>query len=162
MSRTASPSSLPYRPCVGVALFNRDGLVFVGKRIDAKADDWQMPQGGIDEGEDISSAAFRELYEETGVKSAEIIRIAEQTIAYDLPATLQPKLWGGAFRGQEQTWVAMRFTGEDSEITLNAHNAPEFEHWKWVRLEQTPDLIIPFKYETYSKVVRLFTDISGT
>lgn len=154
----SSYTSLPYRPCVGIVLFNREGLVFVGDRLDSTGGHWQMPQGGIDEGEDIRSAAFRELYEETGIKSAEIIKIAENKIAYDLPEHLQGKFWGGLYRGQEQTWVAMRFTGPDSEINLQAHNPPEFRAWRWVRLEETPELIIPFKRETYARVATMFSD----
>ena len=106
-------SHLPYRPCVGVALFNNDGLVFVGERIDSPGA-WQMPQGGIDAGEDIKAAAFRELKEEIGTDKAEIIRIAERALRYDIPHEFGPEgrnLWGGKYRGQEQTWIAMRFTG---------------------------------------------------
>lgn len=154
-----SVSSLPYRPCVGIALFNRDGLVFVGDRLDGTGGYWQMPQGGIDEGENIHEAAFRELYEETGVRNAEIIRIAEEKIAYDLPGHLQGKFWDGRYRGQEQIWVAMRFTGQDSEIDLQAHNPPEFKAWKWMPLGKTPDLIIPFKRGIYARVTTMFGDI---
>lgn len=154
-------SALPYRPCVGIALFNPAGLVFVGDRLDGAGDHWQMPQGGIDEGEDIRAAAFRELYEETGVRSAEIIRIAGEKIAYDLPAHLQGRFWGGRYRGQEQTWVAMRFTGTDSEINIQAHDPPEFRSWRWVSLRETPDLIIPFKRETYARIAVMFGDVGA-
>lgn len=149
-----------YRPCVGLALFNALGQVFVAERIDSPGGDWQMPQGGIDPGETVEQALWRELYEETGTNKAKIIRIAPQPIRYDLPEELQKKLWGGRYAGQEQTWVALRFTGEDSDINLNAHNPPEFRAWKWASLHETPDLIIPFKRETYKKVVALFEDIS--
>lgn len=109
-----------YRTCVGIALFNAEGQVFVGERIDTPGA-WQMPQGGIDAGEEIEPAAFRELYEETGVKSAETLTIAKETIRYDLPpALLAKKMWSTPYVGQEQTWIAMRFTGQDSEINLTA------------------------------------------
>ena len=150
--------NLPFRPCVGIALFNRVGKVFVGERIDSP-DAWQMPQGGIDEHEDILTAAFREMREEIGTDKADIIRIADKKIRYDVPYDLSTKHWGGAYRGQEQTWVAMRFTGEDSDINLNAHTPAEFQRWQWVPLSETVDLIVPFKRETYQKVISLFHDI---
>lgn len=151
-------TNLPYRPCVGLAVFNKDGKVFVGARIDAPGG-WQMPQGGIDEGEDIIAAAFRELKEEIGTDKVEIIRIAEQKIRYDVPMELSTKHWGGKYRGQEQTWVAFRFTGKDTDIRLDAHNPPEFDKWRWVPLADTVNLIVPFKRETYQKVIDLFKDI---
>ena len=147
-----------YRPCVGIALFNQDGKVFVGERIDTPGA-WQMPQGGIDEGEDIETAALRELQEETGTNKAEIIRVAKEGIRYDLPEHLQNKLWNGIFAGQEQIWVAARFTGTDSEIDINSFNPPEFQDWQWVGLENTIDLIVPFKRDVYQKVIKLFSDI---
>lgn len=151
-------SSLPYRPCVGIALFNKSGDVFVGERIDSRGA-WQMPQGGIDEGEDILTAAFRELGEEVGTQKAELIRIAPDKIRYDVPMDLSTKHWGGKYRGQEQTWVALRFTGDDSDICLDAHVPQEFDKWQWVPLARTVDLIVPFKRETYAKVIGLFSDI---
>lgn len=151
-------SSLPYRPCVGIALFNPQGLVFVGERIDTPGA-WQMPQGGIDEGEDIITAAQRELGEEVGTNRADIIRIAETTVRYDFPPELSIKNLTNRYRGQEQTWVAMRFTGVDADIRLDAHEPAEFSQWQWVHLSQTVDLIVPFKRETYRKVIRLFKDI---
>jgi putative (di)nucleoside polyphosphate hydrolase len=148
-----------YRPCVGIALFNADNKVFVGERIDSPGGDWQMPQGGIDEGESVEDALWRELYEEAGTDKAEILRIADTTIRYDLPEALQKKLWRGRYKGQEQTWVALRFTGQDSDINLEAHEPPEFRAWQWAEFRQTPDLIVPFKRETYRKVVSLFEDL---
>ncbi len=151
-------NALPYRPCVGIALFNSGGLVFVGERIDTPGA-WQMPQGGIDEGEDIKSAAFRELYEEIGTDKAEIIKISEQKTCYDLPQELQGKIWGGRYRGQEQTWVAMRFTGADEDINLSAHNHPEFSSWQWVELQKTVDIIVPFKQDIYRRVIEMFGEL---
>lgn len=149
-----------YRPCVGLALFNAQGEVFVGERIDTPGA-WQMPQGGIDEGENIEAAAFRELFEETGLSAeqAHIIKIAEEKIAYDLPDALIRKLWNGYYHGQEQTWIALRFSGNDTDIRLDAHAPAEFAQWQWVPLSRTVDLIVPFKRETYRKVIDLFADI---
>lgn len=148
-----------YRPCAGVALFNADGKVFVGERIDTPGS-WQMPQGGIDAGEDIEVAARRELQEETGVISAEILEIAKEVIRYDLPpALMAKKMWKTNYVGQEQTWVAMRFTGDESEINLSAHEPAEFSQWKWVNLEETLALIVPFKRAVYERVIALFGDL---
>ena len=156
------PAGLPYRPCVGVMLANREGKVFVGQRIDAREGDrWQMPQGGIDEGEDIYAAAFRELYEETGVGEAlaTIVATAREEQLYDLPVDLLGKLWGGQYRGQRQTWVLMRFSGEDADIDLEAHDPPEFLAWKWVAPDELPGLIVPFKRRVYEAVVREFAEL---
>ncbi|OFW87277.1 MAG: RNA pyrophosphohydrolase [Alphaproteobacteria bacterium RIFCSPHIGHO2_02_FULL_46_13] len=151
-------TNLPYRPCVGLVLFNQNGHVFMGRRID-NPDGWQMPQGGVDEGEDIQTAALSELQEEVGTNKVEIIRIADQRICYDVPMELSTKHWGGKYRGQEQTWVALRFTGVDTDINLNSHTPPEFDAWKWIPLSETVDAIVPFKRETYAKVIELFKDI---
>lgn len=147
-----------YRPCVGIALFNADGHVFVGERIDTPGS-WQMPQGGIDEGEDIPTAAMRELAEETGTDKAEIIRIADEGVRYDLPEHLQNRLWNGIFAGQEQRWVAMRFTGADADIDINSFDPAEFSAWQWAPLKETIDLIVPFKRDVYERVINLFLDI---
>ena len=133
-----------YRPCVGIALFNEDGNVFVGERIDTPGA-WQMPQGGIDEGESLEQAALRELLEETGTNKAKILRIADQKTNYTLPDHLIGKLWNGKYRGQEQSWVAMRFTGSDSDITLYHTVHPEFSKWQWMDLHKVLDVIVPFK-----------------
>ena len=146
---------LPYRPCVGISLFNRDGKVLVAKRLD-NPDAWQMPQGGIDEGEDLATAAYREMQEEIGTDKAEILEILSTPLLYDLPPELLGKLWGGKFRGQEQRWIALRFTGDDADINLNAHEPAEFSEWKWVDLPDIVDLIVPFKRETYGKIVAAF------
>ena len=150
----------PYRPCVGIALFNEVGKVFVGERIDTPGA-WQMPQGGIDPGEEILTAAFRELEEETGLgaNNVNLIHIAPRTIRYDLPPGKLQSLWNGKYRGQEQTWVAMRFTGDEKHVNLKAHNPPEFSAWQWVNLEETIDLIVPFKRETYREIVAMFRSL---
>ncbi|KHS46807.1 MULTISPECIES: RNA pyrophosphohydrolase [Novosphingobium] len=155
-------AGLPYRPCVGVMLVNSAGRVFVGKRIDNKEmDAWQMPQGGIDDGEDLHAAALRELQEETGVSShlVQIIAETRDELLYDLPDFLMGKMWGGKFRGQRQKWLLMRFSGEDTDIDLNAHEHAEFEAWRWVEPEQVPELIVPFKKRVYRQVVEEFREL---
>ena len=147
-----SSSDLPYRPCVGIMLFNRDGKVFVGKRIDQTVEGWQMPQGGIDKGETPRQAALRELLEEVGTDQAEIIAEMDDWVTYDLPAHLVGVAFKGKYRGQRQKWFALRFTGQDSEIDLTAHE-PEFSSFQWVSLDALPELIVPFKRETYKAVI---------
>ena len=150
---------LPYRPCVGVMLVNEQGLVFVGKRIDNREGDlWQMPQGGIDEGEDPARAALRELEEETGVPEQLVTQIAQtrEELFYDLPDELRGKLWDGCYRGQRQNWYLLRFHGTDSDIRLDAHDPPEFCEWKWVDPDLLPALIVPFKREVYQRVLSEF------
>ena len=152
-------NNLPYRPCVGLCLFNTNGKVFVGERLDSKGA-WQMPQGGVDAGEDIVTAAFRELREEVGTDKAQIIRIHSQTFKYDIPADVRARLpWGEQFRGQEQTWVALRFIGVESDVKLDAWDHPEFARYQWVDLKDVPKMIVPFKIETYDAVVQAFKDI---
>ena len=148
-----------YRPCVGIALFNVHGKVFVGERIDTPGA-WQMPQGGIDANEDLEVAAFRELKEEIGTDNAAIIKIHDEKIRYELPLKLAQKHWNGQYVGQEQTWIAMRFNGDDSDIILDADDHPEFAQWQWVNLPDTLDLIVPFKRETYEKLIEAFSDFS--
>lgn len=153
---------LPYRPCVGVMLVNEWGKVFVGKRIDNKEGDaWQMPQGGMDDGEDVLAAGYRELAEETGVTRslATLIARSREELLYDLPDELLGTLWGGRYRGQRQHWLLLRFTGGDAQINLEAHNPPEFCAWKWVEPEQLPDLIVPFKKRVYRAVLEEFRDL---
>ena len=151
-----------YRPCVGVMLVNAEGRVFVGRRIDNREGDWwQMPQGGVDEDEDLREAALRELAEETGIEadSVSIIGRMDDPIRYDLPDELMGKLWGGRFRGQEQVWFCARYNGDDSGIDLEAHDPPEFCDWKWVDPEDLPDLIVPFKKRVYRAVVEAFREL---
>ncbi len=153
-------AGLPYRPCVGLCLFNRDGKVFVGERLDSPGA-WQMPQGGVDNGEDIATAAFRELKEEIGTDKADIIRIHPATFKYDIPSDVRARLpWGNIYRGQEQTWVALRFTGTDADIRLDAWDHPEFARYKWVNLKDVPNMIVPFKISTYEHVAKAFEDLS--
>ncbi len=141
-----------YRPCVGICLINDQGMVFAGERIDAP-NAWQMPQGGVDEGEDINTAAHRELLEETGTNQAKIIGQYPEQLMYDVPIEICLKHWGGAFCGQVQTWIYMRFTGQDSDINLNAHDPAEFAQWRWMAPEELKLKIVPFKVDIYEAVL---------
>lgn len=151
-----------YRPCVGVMLVNAEGLVFVGRRIDNKEGDWwQMPQGGVDPGEDLEVAVLRELHEETGVTGDNVSLIGriEEPMRYDLPEELLGKLWGGKYRGQEQTWFLARFGGTEADIDLEAHDPPEFCEYRWVAPDELPELIVPFKKRVYRSVVDGFRSL---
>jgi putative (di)nucleoside polyphosphate hydrolase len=159
MSKHIDPSELPYRPCVGIMLLNRKGQVFVGKRIDQTLEAWQMPQGGIDKGEDPRAATFRELEEETGTRHAEIVREYPDWLTYDLPPHLVGFALEGKYRGQKQKWFALKFLGSDAEIGIKTKHQ-EFSDWKWVPLDDLMGLIVPFKREIYSKVVAAFSDLA--
>ncbi|MBT3788711.1 MAG: RNA pyrophosphohydrolase [Alphaproteobacteria bacterium] len=148
---------LPYRPCAGIMLVNKDGKVFVGSRVDMPSDAWQMPQGGIDEGEQPEQAALRELYEETGVPAdkARVVAKSADWIPYDLPADMIPRLWGGRYRGQTQMWFLIEFLGTDDDIDLDVHHR-EFGEWQWADPEQLPDLIVKFKSDLYRRILAEF------
>jgi putative (di)nucleoside polyphosphate hydrolase len=146
---------LPYRHGVGIMLLDKKGRVFVARRIDAKADAWQMPQGGIDGDEAPRAAALRELEEEIGTANAVILAESEDWHAYDLPPHLIGRVWGGRFRGQRQKWFAARFLGKDSEIDLDTAH-PEFDAWQWVEMERLTGLIVPFKRKLYTALVDEF------
>jgi putative (di)nucleoside polyphosphate hydrolase len=145
-----------YRPCVGIMLVNAKKKVFVGKRIDDVQEAWQMPQGGIDEGEDELIAAKRELFEETSILSIEIVSKINSWLYYDLPPYLKGKLWGGKYVGQKQRWFLAKFLGSESEINLSTKH-PEFKSYRWENIDNLPKLIVDFKKDLYSKVISEFT-----
>jgi putative (di)nucleoside polyphosphate hydrolase len=150
-------AKLPYRPCVGLMLAREDGKVFVGQRIDSDMKAWQMPQGGVDEGETPLEAALRELGEETGVTPDKVTHLAETKdwVPYDLPHDLVPKLWKGRYKGQEQKWFLFRFLGADADIDITTHHQ-EFSEWQWMDVETLLGNIVPFKQEVYNKVIAEF------
>ncbi len=156
------PSMLPYRPCVGVMLINDSGLIFAGRRIDSTAEAWQMPQGGIDEGEKPGQAALRELWEETGITADLVDRVAKTHgwVTYDLPPELLGKVWGGRYRGQRQKWFLYRFKGRDDQIRIDTDH-PEFAEWKWISASDMLAAIVPFKRAVYDQVVRSFRAYLG-
>lgn len=161
----------PYRPCVGVMLVNERGLVFIGRRRNkrqpehvAPGHEWQMPQGGIDPGEQPYAAALRELHEETNVRSVELIAEAPDWYSYDLPQDVAKKAWRGGYRGQTQKWFALRLTGAESEIDIHdpgPGHKPEFDAWRWEDISRLPELIIPFKRQVYEQVVAAFAPLIG-
>jgi len=151
---------LPYRLGVGMMVLNARGEVFVGRRIDTRVEAWQMPQGGIDAGEEPQVAALREVAEEIGTDKVQILAESPDWLDYDLPTEIQPVVWKGRFRGQRQKWFALRFLGNDQDIDLEAHQ-PEFEAWKWVPMAALPDVIVPFKRPLYLRVVETFRHLDG-
>lgn len=145
----------PYRPCVGIFLINDEKKVFCGRRIDSRGQAWQMPQGGIDPGESAVEACLREMGEEIGTRAAEFLREHNDWLYYDIPLPLADRLWDGQFKGQKQKWMALRFTGDDSDINI-ATEEPEFCEWKWLSPHDLVDLAVPFKRDVYQNVLAAF------
>ncbi|MEJ6575503.1 MAG: RNA pyrophosphohydrolase [Emcibacteraceae bacterium] len=146
---------LPYRPCAGIMLLNNKGKVFVARRIDTNTEAWQMPQGGIENGEDPKVAAIRELEEETGITQADIIAEYQDWLTYDLPDKLYGKVWKGRYGGQTMKWYVMRFHGEDSDINIKTRH-PEFSSWRWVDMNDLQEIIVPFKRDIYKALSEKF------
>ena len=173
MTESAMPKfeELPYRPCVGTMVLNRAGLVFIGRRLNGpehvdETHVWQMPQGGVDEGEEPYPAALRELYEETNIRSVKRLAEIAEWISYDIPREIVGQAWKGKYRGQTQKWFALRFTGEDAEIDI-AHPAggahkPEFIAWRWEPMKNLPALVVPFKRRTYERVMAEFARFAAS
>ena len=143
--------NLPLRSGVGIVVLNKNNKVFVAKRIDNQKNFWQMPQGGVDKGEDYLTAAYRELEEETSIKNIQLIKELDGLVTYELPKNLLGIIWKGKYRGQKQKWFLFRFLGEDSEINIKTKN-PEFLEWKWVELEQITELVVDFKLHVYKEL----------
>ena len=162
MKETKTPAlpylDRPYRPCVGIILINQSGDIFGGRRLDGRAEAWQMPQGGIDEGEDVETACFREMLEEIGTNKAEILRLHQDWLNYDIPEGLANSLWSGAYRGQTQKWVALRFTGADSDINIQTEH-PEFINWQWLSPDELIQRAVPFKRDVYTNIMAEFRDL---
>jgi putative (di)nucleoside polyphosphate hydrolase len=153
---------LPYRAAAGIMLLNDENKVFVAQRIDTTLEAWQMPQGGLDEGEDAEAGALRELEEETGIPShlVDILGRAPEELYYDLPADLLGKLWKGRYRGQRQTWFVARFLGTDADVNLETEH-PEFRAWRWANADELVDAIVPFKRDLYREIVKAFAEHLG-
>jgi putative (di)nucleoside polyphosphate hydrolase len=155
-SKPSSSLDAVYRPGVGMVIFNAEGMVFMGERLDNPGS-WQMPQGGIDEGEDPEIAVFREMEEEIGTRNARILSMMEEWVYYDLPErTAQKQHWDGKYKGQKQKWIALEFLGGDDDINLEAFAQPEFRRWKWVHIVELLDYAVHFKRDVYKKVMLEF------
>ena len=150
--------SLPLRIGVGVILLNKSNKVFVAKRIDNPKDFWQMPQGGVDDGEDYLTAALRELYEETSIKEVELIKEIDETLTYELPENLLGIIWKGKYRGQKQRWFLMRYLGNEKEINLKTNN-PEFLEWKWINIDMITEVVVDFKLNVYRQLKQKINQI---
>lgn len=148
----------PYRPCVGIFLLNADNRVFAGRRIDSRAEAWQMPQGGIDLGETPIEACLREMKEEIGSDNAQLLIEHDEWLNYDIPLPLADKLWHGQYKGQKQKWMALRFTGSDKDINIQTE-MPEFCEWKWLEPRALVELAVPFKRDVYERVLRAFQSV---
>jgi len=153
--RSIEKEALSYRPCVGIMLLNERGQVFVGRRVDGPQDAWQMPQGGIDPGENPKEAALRELVEEVGTNDIEFLGETDDWLIYDLPDHLVGHVWGGRYRGQRQKWFLARLTGPESGIDIDTDH-PEFDAWRWLDLQDLPNVIVPFKRDVYETLVERF------
>ncbi len=149
---------LPYRPSVGLMILNSKLEVFVGRRVDSKSEAWQMPQGGVDDGEAIKDAAFREMKEEIGTNNAQILAETKQWYQYDLPYYLISKLWNGRYRGQRQKWFLLKYLGKDEDINIS-YGDVEFVAWRWVKIEELTQIIVPFKRNLYISVIEEFRDV---
>ena len=149
---------LPYRKGIGLMILNKNLEVFVGMRIDSKQEAWQMPQGGVDDGEELRDAALREMEEETGSRNAEILAETINWYSYDLPDYLVPKLWDGKYRGQQQKWYLLQFLGIDDEFNISSSHNAEFMQWRWSKIEDLPNIIISFKRDLYISVIEEFRD----
>ena len=147
----------PYRPCVGLLVINKKGLIFIGQRIDNNMDAWQMPQGGIEEGENIYNAGLREMKEEIGTDNVKLIGEMKEWVKYDIPNKLGKRLWNGKYRGQKQKWLAYSFLGSDNEININT-KVPEFQNWKWEKAKNLPEKAVPFKRNIYETVIEYFSE----
>jgi len=148
----------PYRNCVGLLVINKNGDVFIGKRIDSNLNAWQMPQGGIEADEDPKTAGIREMEEEIGTKNAELIGEMSEWLNYDIPENLSHRLWNGKYKGQTQKWLAFKFLGDDSELNIKT-KVPEFKEWKWENHKNLPSLAVPFKRDIYKKVIKEFEEL---